>query len=191
MARVSFKGAADYALALKELEFTAEQGKLLEDAVKAGADPVADEIRNRLVKLPHQRFVRLGYWSGGRRRFRVSHGDMKTQRLLMGKTSVIEKFRAVPTGQKKDLLDSMGITPIRRDKRGFVHVKVGFDGYGSFPTKTYPDGVPNALLARSVESGSSVREKTPFVRPAVNATRKQAVDEMEKVIVDGLKNIFE
>lgn len=164
MARISFKGAADYAQALKQLEFTAEQGKLLEDAVKAGAKPVADEIRRRLDALPTDDFRRL------------DDG---------------EKFTGLPVVNHLDLLDSFGLTPITRDRKGFVNTKAGFDGYGSKPTKAYPKGLPNQLLARAVESGSSVRQKTPFVRPAVNATRKEAVEEMDKSITDGLKKIFE
>ena len=51
--------------------------------------------------------------------------------------------------------------------------------------------IPNALLARAAESGSSVREKTPFVRPAVNATRKEAEAEMDRVVRQELEQIFE
>lgn len=164
MAKISFKGAAAYADALKKLEFTAQLGKLLEEAAKAGAQPVADEIRRRLRILPEDKYRHLGPG---------------------------EVFTGLPESQKEDLLDSLGVTPPQWDRTGFVNVKVGFDGYGSHPTKAYPKGLPNALLARSVESGSSVREKAPFVRPAVNATRKQAVEEMDRTITDGLKKIFE
>lgn len=163
VARVSFKRASDYAMALEKLEFTAEQGKLLEDAVKAGAKPVADEIRRRLEALPTDKF-----------RF-----------LPEG-----EKFDGLPQWQKDDLANSFGLTPVDRDRRGFVHTKAGFDGYGTAPTKAYPKGIPNQLLARAVESGSSVRKKTPFVRPAVQATRKEAEAEMDKAIRQGLEEIF-
>lgn len=163
MARISFKGFEGYAEALKKLEFTAQGGELLEKAVKAGAAPVADEIRRRLRNLPEDEYRRL------------NPGEV---------------FTGIPAGQKHDLLDSLGVTPVGRDKRGFVNVKVGFDGYGSFPTKAYPNGLPNPLLARAVESGSSVRKKTPFVRPAVQATRKEAVDEMDKTIRQELEKIF-
>lgn len=163
MARISFKGFEDYAEALKKLEFTAQGGELLEKAAKAGADPVADEIRRRLRNLPEDEYRRL------------NPGEV---------------FTGIPSGQKQDLLDSLGVTPPQRDRKGFVNVKVGFDGYGSYPTKAYPDGVPNALIARSAESGSIVRKKTPFVRPAVQATRKEAVDEMDKAIRQELEKIF-
>lgn len=163
MARISFKGFEDYAEALAKLEFTAQGGEMLEKAAKAGGAPVADEIRRRLRNLPEDEYRRL------------NPGEV---------------FTGIPDGQKQDLLDSLGVTPPQRDRKGFVNVKVGFDGYGSYPTKAYPDGLPNQLLARAVESGSSVRKKTPFVRPAVQATRKESVDEMDKAIRQELEKIF-
>lgn len=135
----------------------------LEKAVAAGAAVVADQIKANLEALPEEEFRKLG------------EGEI---------------FRGLPAGQKKDLVDSFGLTPIEKDKNGFIHTKAGFDGYGSFPTNAYPQGVPNQLLARSAESGSSVRQKTPFVEPAVNETRKEAVETMNAVLEDEFKSIF-
>lgn len=165
MARITFRKQTEYFLRLQKLESRFTKEETLEKAVAAGAAIVADKIRDNLEALPDEQFRLLDtFW-----------GDF---------------FSEVPTGQKKDLVESFGLTPIQRDKNGFVHTKAGFDGYGSFPTNTYPQGVPNALVARAVESGSSVRDKTPFVRPAVNATRKEAVAAMEEVVDDELKKIF-
>lgn len=75
--------------------------------------------------------------------------------------------------EKKGLLDGFGVSPMQ-DDGGYINVKLGFDGYNSVKTKKYPQGQPNALIARVTESGSSYREKTPFIRPAVNASKKQA-----------------
>lgn len=75
--------------------------------------------------------------------------------------------------EKQGLLDGFGVSPMQDDS-GYINVKLGFDGYNSVKTKKYPQGQPNALIARVTESGSSYREKTPFIRPAVNASRKQA-----------------
>mgnify|MGYP001343034027 CR=1 FL=1 len=74
-----------------------------------------------------------------------------------------------------DLAASLGIAKMKRDKDGNWSTKIGFDGYDS-------KGVPNQLKARVMESGSSVIKKRPFVRPAVNATKKKAVEAMKKVI---------
>ena len=75
--------------------------------------------------------------------------------------------------EKQGLLDGFGVSPMQ-DDGGYINVKLGFDGYNSIKTKKYPKGQPNALIARVTESGSSYREKTPFIRPAVNASKKQA-----------------
>ena len=75
--------------------------------------------------------------------------------------------------EKQGLLDGFGVSPMQ-DDNGYFNVKLGFDGYNSIKTKKYPKGQPNALIARVTESGSSYREKTPFIRPAVNASKKQA-----------------
>lgn len=164
MAKILYRGATEFGDALRMLELTfAGNSEVLEKAARAGANPVADEIRKRLANLPEDEY----------------------RYLAEGET-----FVGLPPGQKRDLLDGFGVTKPGRSKSGFVNVKVGFEGYGSFPTKTYPQGVPNAMIARAAESGSSVRQKTPFVRPAVNATRKEAVGEMDKVVTDDLKKIF-
>lgn len=75
--------------------------------------------------------------------------------------------------EKQGLLNGFGVSPMQ-DDGGYINVKLGFDGYNSVKTKKYPQGQPNALIARVTESGSSYREKTPFIRPAVNASKKQA-----------------
>lgn len=136
----------------------------LDTAIRAGADVVADQIRSNLSALSEEQF----------------------RHLHKG-----EVFYGIPREQKQDLLDSFGLTPIQTDKNGFRHTKAGFDGYGSKPTKKYPKGLPNQLLARAVESGSSVRVKKPFVRPAVNTTKNEAVEKMGTVMDEEIKKICE
>lgn len=82
-----------------------------------------------------------------------------------------------------ELVESFGVTPIERDKNGNWNAKVGFDGYDS-------NGVPNQIKARVLESGSSKQKKRPFVRPAVNATKKQAQAKMEEIVEEEYKKIF-
>lgn len=162
MAKISFKNQSEYYLKLQELENLAAKDETLEKAVAAGAKVVADKIRSNLESLP------------------------------------TEKFRYLPEGEKRngltpqemqDLSASFGLAPIKRED-GYVNTKAGFDGYGRHPTKTYPHGVPNAMIARAAESGSSMRNKTPFVAPAVRASRQKAIKEMEEVIDDEMKKIF-
>ena len=82
-----------------------------------------------------------------------------------------------------ELLASFGVTPIEKDASGNWNAKIGFDGYGT-------DGVANQLKARVLESGSSRQPKRPFVRPAVNATKRQVVDRMGEVINEEIRRIL-
>ena len=163
MAKISFKNMDAFGEKLQSLERHFAKDATLEKAVAAGAAVVADEIRANLEALPEEDF-----------RF-----------LSEGAT-----FSGLSASQKEDLAAGFGLTPIERDKNGLIHTKAGFDGYGSFPTKQYPQGVPNALLARAVESGSSVRQKRPFVRPAVTATRTEAINKMADVIDEESQKIM-
>ena len=89
---------------------------------------------------------------------------------------------SLTSAQKKGLQEGLGVSPMENDN-GYWNVKVGFDGYNKVKTRKYPNGQPNALIARATESGSSVREKTPFVRPAVSASQKKAL-EAAKIKID-------
>lgn len=158
MARMTIKGLDEYASKLSQ--YSNNFSETAERAVKAGASPVADEIRRSISNLSEDKFRRL------------QEGD---------------KFSGAPLPQKKDLLDSMGITPASVNRNGDTNVKIGFSGYGSHKTKKYKSGLPNALLARAIESGSSVRKKTPFVRQAVARTKSRSIEEITKVIETDLK----
>lgn len=153
MAKFAFNAGDEYALKLDRLATGADE--IAKRAIYEAANIVADKIKSNLKSLPEEsfRYLRNG-----------------------------EKLAGLPKGQKQDLVDSFGITSIDKDNDENWNARLGFDGYGSFPTKKYPQGLPNQLLARSVESGSSVRQKRPFVRPAVNATRAQARAKMKRVI---------
>ena len=161
MARMTVKATDDYALKLSKLSGQTEE--VAKKAIYAAAKIVADKVASNLSSLPVDKFRHLG--DG-------------------------EKFAGVPQSQKNDLQSGFGVTPIKQDSDGNWNAHVGFDGYGSHPTVKYPNGVPNQLLARAIESGSSVRQKTPFVRPAVNATKKEAIDAMERVIEEEFKKII-
>lgn len=80
------------------------------------------------------------------------------------------------------LVASLGIAKMQETQDGY-NVKIGFDGYDE-------NGHPNVLKARVLESGSSKQPKRPFMRPAVNATRKQAVAKMGEVIDEEIARIM-
>lgn len=160
LAKFAFKAGDEYAMKLSKL--ASDYDEIAKKAIYEGAKVVADRIKINIRSLPTDTFRYL------------KEGEI---------------FKGVPDSQKSDLIESFGITPIDRDREGW-NAKMGFDGYGSIPTQKYPLGLPNQLLARSIESGSSVRKKAPFVRPAVNAMKKEAIDRMNHVIEEETKNVM-
>ena len=88
-----------------------------------------------------------------------------------------EQYNVITKADKQDLLDHLGIATMR-STGGQITTLVGFNGYGSKPTRKYPQGKPMPMIARSIESGSSVRRKHPFVRPTVNAFKNQIKEKM-------------
>lgn len=149
MARFEFSGIDNYISQLNKLQQSTKDG-VVGKTVYAGAEVVADSVRRAIQALP----VGDGRAQGG--------GLVDT----------------VTLPQKAGLLDGFGISRMKDDD-GFVNVKLGFDGYNSARTEKYPRGQPNALIARSVNSGTTFRKKTKFVDKAVNSAKKAAEAAMD------------
>lgn len=161
MAKITLKNSTAIQVAMSKLEREADE--ICKMAIYEGANVMAEQIRKNLEALPTDKF----------------------RHLRTG-----EKFNGVPNPQKQDLLDALGIAPMKQDGNGDWNTKIGFDGYGSTKTDKYPGGVPNPLLARAVESGSSVRAKTRFVRPAINQARNKAKKAMADKAEEEIKKII-
>lgn len=120
-------------------------------AIYEGAAVVADAVKQNIESIP------------------IDERQYRTKTMLYG----------ISEAQKQGLRDGFGIAKLQEDG-GFRHVKLGFDGYNSVITKTYPNGQPNSMIARSVNSGSSFRQRIPFVDNAVNASKGAAENKMKQ-----------
>lgn len=132
LAKMTIKGLDEYAKKLSKLGSDAQ--KIAKKVVRAGANPIADEVRKGLEK------------------------NLQGSQYSEG-----------------DLMDSLGVTPVDVDRNGITNCKVGFEGYDR-------KGVPNALKARAMESGTSTQQKKPFIRPAVRRAKQKAIEEMGKTL---------
>lgn len=93
--------------------------------------------------------------------------------------TVDKPLNGISRRQKADLFDGIGISKFDTQS-GYLHVKVGFDGYGSVKTRAYPKGLPNVLLARAITTGSAFRNKNTAIRRAVTKSKKQAAEIINK-----------
>lgn len=141
---------------------------VISEAVYEMAKVVADEVKANLIALP----------------------SVPDTEGLKAFASEPQQKIPITKAQKWGLVHSFGIASLRNEG-GFIHVKIGFDGYNEVQTKTFPNGQPNALIARSIESGSSTREKTPFLRPALAAARKQAIEAARVKFDEAIHDTFE
>lgn len=92
--------------------------------------------------------------------------------------------------QKQGLIDGLGIAKMRTTMMS-ADVKVGMDGYNAHVTKKFPNGHPNALVARSIISGTSWHPgKNDFVGRAVNRSRGQAENIMKKTCDEEIAKIM-
>lgn len=170
MASYTIEGMEEFEQQLSRL--AADADRVAKEALEAAAGIVAERVRLNLEAL------REDYqWK--------PYPAQPYRHLPEG-----GKFSGIPPHQKEDLLNAFGITRTGVDDNGDWTVSIGFkDGYGSQPTRTYPNGQPILLIARSVESGSSIQPKQPFFRRAVEATRKRAVEAMDRIIAEATEKI--
>lgn len=113
----------------------------------------------------------------------TSSEEIAKKAIHEGASIVADAIRPRIPVDTGDLAASFGITPISKDENGNWNAKLGFDGYDR-------KGTANQVKARAIESGTSKMQKRPFVRPAVNASKAQAVAAMERVIDEETKKIM-
>lgn len=89
--------------------------------------------------------------------------------------SFYEKRQGIRSVEKQGLIQSYGIAKMQNDN-GYLNVKLGFDGYNKM-------GKANAMIARSLISGTSFMQKNDFIGRAVNKS-KAAAEEAMKIEID-------
>ena len=97
-----------------------------------------------------------------------------------------KKWSGVTTKEKNSLLSGMGIAK-HREQGGQISTAVGFKGVSPVKTKRFPGGVPNGALMRGIESGTSMRQKHPVIRPALNRVKARALEAAKNEIIEQIQ----
>ena len=129
-------------------------------AIYEGADVVADAVKSNIEALPID------------------------ERFAKDGT-----LSGISRAQKQGLINGFGIAPLR-DDNGYLNVKLGFAGYNNVKTKSFPNGQPNSMIARSVNSGTSFRDRIPFVDNAVRAQKSVCEQKMKETFDKELKKVI-
>lgn len=154
---MQFKGLDEYEKQL--LRIQKASGECIGRAIYDGAGIIADEVKQGIEAIPID------------------------TRIIAKKG---QKLEGITAKQKQGLRDGFGIARMQNEN-GYVHVKIGFHGYNEVYTNQYPGGQPNSVIARSVNSGTSFRQRIPFVDTAVNAKKAACENKMKETFDKVLK----
>ena len=91
--------------------------------------------------------------------------------------------------EKQGLLEGLGIAKMK-DENGVISTRVDFDGYNRLKSRKYPNGHPNSMIARAINSGTSRRPKNPFMSRAVKKAREKANTAMSARLDADIKEIM-
>lgn len=94
---------------------------------------------------------------------------------------VIEAIKQNTPTRTGDLRDSISLSKFEIEG-DTVQTKIEFPGYDR-------NGTANTIKARVLESGTSKRQKKPFIRPAINSVRDRAVAEMKRGLLEQIARL--
>lgn len=160
MARVTIDGTGRYLGKLDKL--TGKQmNAIIKSGVYEGAGIIADEIRNQIKRIP----LEFEY---------------------VGKTAKLDGLNYRQLDGLEEGLSLLTMETVR----GFTFTKVAFIGYNEIVTAKWTNGQPNAMIARSVEKGTSFMKPHPFRKRAIAAAKEKAVEAIGKKIDFEISKIF-
>lgn len=151
-------GIDQYVKSLETLEKATQD--MIGKAIYNGADVVADAVRSAIQAVP-----------------------IESSKAAAAAGIMVSGLSAA---QKGGLLKGLGVSRMQSDG-GLYNVKVGFDGYNTVKNKNWPQGQPNSMIARSMESGTSFRAKNPVISKATRAVK----DKAERIMAETLDREIE
>lgn len=141
-----------------------ESEEICKRSAYEGARIVADSIRAEIESIP------------------VESEKEKRQKGYSTGLTRAQKAGLLKRGHNEGL----GIARFRRDG-DFINVKIGMSGYNTIRTKKYPNGQPNALIIRALESGTPFRARNPVITRGTNAARGAAEAAIQKQMDEEIK----
>lgn len=123
-----------------------------------------------------------------------SQSDVIAEKVLkVGSDIVVSKVKGnlsavIGKGIKYDkrstgeLERSLGVTPVKVDKKGNHNVKIGF-------SEPRSNGESNAKIATIIEYGKSGQPPKPFMKSAKSSTRSACMNAMKQKLKEEVENL--
>ena len=103
----------------------------------------------------------------------------KAQRNLATVVSTGTKYDSRSTGE---LVDSLGLSPVKLNKSGNHDIKVGF-------SEPRSDGGSNAKIANILEYGKHGQTPKPFMKPARTSSKAECIQAMKDTLEAEVKKL--
>jgi len=163
MARLKYKDLSDYTKKLMALGGITECNRVFKMALFDGAAVVANAMREEIDGLPVDN---------------KAHGSPE------------HPINTITSVEKAGLQRCFGTAPMRRDDVAWT-TSAGFWGYNMAHTRSYPNGQPNAMIAASIEGGTSWRVPNRFITRALRKSREKAQAAMAATADQQISQILE
>lgn len=103
----------------------------------------------------------------------------KAQRNLAAVVGTGTKYDSRSTGE---LVDSLGLSPVKLNKSGNHDIKVGF-------SEPRSDGGSNAKIANILEYGKHGQAPKPFMKPAKTSSKAECIQAMKDTLEAEVKKL--
>ena len=102
-------------------------------------------------------------------------GEVVLRQTKSNLIAAIGKDTKAPSQSTGQLVAALGLTRVLVDRNGNYNIKIGFDEYRK-------DGSSNAAVANILEYGKHNQPARPFLKPAKNKSKAEALETMKRVI---------
>lgn len=111
-----------------------------------------------------------------------SGSEVVFDKVKINLESVVGRDTKVESRSTGELIDSLGVSPVKVDKNGNSNIKIGFRE----PRK---DGKSNFMIANIIEYGKHNQPARPFLKPAVRSTKQACMDTMSNKLEEEFNKI--
>jgi HK97 gp10 family phage protein len=111
-----------------------------------------------------------------------SGGEIVLEKVKSNLKAVVGSGTKEKSRSTGELVDSLGLSPAKVDRKGNFNIKVGFKE----PRRS---GESNAKIANIIEYGKSGQPPKPFLKPARSASRKACIEAMKSRFDQEVENL--
>lgn len=109
-------------------------------------------------------------------------GEMVLDKVLGNLEAVIGSSTKYESRSTGELMQSLGLSPVKLNREGNHDIKIGF-------SEPRSDGGSNARIANILEYGKHGQPAKPFLKPAKSASKAECIRVMEQTLKEEVEKL--